>query len=86
MKTIMKYKCDYCGEVFESETQCLSHEKNCLLNEDVWELRWFKCNYKTRKFDGTDIPICSNDLCWYKEHCDGQIVLHVNKITGEIKR
>lgn len=86
MKIITRYKCDHCCKVFESESQCLLHEQNCLLNNDAWELRWFTCNCKTGKFDGTDIPICSDARCNMNEHCDGKTVFRVNKLTGEINR
>ena len=26
MKKVIKYKCDYCGELFDGEQQCLEHE------------------------------------------------------------
>ena len=27
MKEVTKYKCDYCGDLFDSETECIQHEK-----------------------------------------------------------
>ena len=46
MKKVIKYKCDHCGELFDSEKRCLEHEER---HERVWKANTMLKEGKTLK-------------------------------------